>query len=156
MDLLLLQAEVRNLRKELTENIDRQNKSVHMQDKEANTTPPELPTPSVNLISSDASSAKAKEGTSGLTTSKVLVLGDSVTKGLNGGKMSTKEIHVHIISHSGATVKDINKAIKHQETRPKAAEEADIIIIHAGINNISNADKPADIKEEFREQQQQI
>jgi lysophospholipase L1-like esterase len=40
-------------------------------------------------------------------------------------------------------------AITDPRMQPKTITDADIVIIHAGINNISNADKPTDICEEF-------
>jgi lysophospholipase L1-like esterase len=63
--------------------------------------------------------------------------------------MSTDKVSVNIKSNQGSTVNDINNLITEQKTRPNTLESADIIIVHAGINNISNADKPSSICEDF-------
>jgi hypothetical protein len=72
-----------------------------------------------------------------------------VTKGLRKDKMSTNTTTVDIKSHRGATVKSMHAAITDPKMQPKTITDADIVIIYAGINNISNADKPTDICEEF-------
>jgi lysophospholipase L1-like esterase len=82
------------------------------------------------------------------TTKKyeVLILGDSVTKGLIRKKMSSQQVNVSIKSTSEATIQDINKIITHNKTQTK---EADIIVLHTGIKNISNANSPQSICEDF-------
>jgi hypothetical protein len=57
-------------------------------------------------------------------------------------------VNVTIKSTKEASIKDINKVITDNKSYQKMKKEADIVIVHTIINNISNAHTPQSICKE--------
>jgi lysophospholipase L1-like esterase len=155
-DMYFLQSEVKNFRKEqAAETIQQTDKLIQtIETTQAVATTKESSEnskiQSLAISTENKPSNSHRHSNTHHDTKQVLILGDSVTRGLRKDKMTTNSTTVQIKSHRGATVKKIHTAITDSETQPKTIKEADIIIIHAGINNISNADKPKDICEDYQ------
>ena len=62
---------------------------------------------------------------------KVIIVGDSMIKHLNGFRMSTKETRVQIAIFPGATTLDMTDHIK-----PIQRKRPDKLILHVGTNNL--------------------
>ena len=63
----------------------------------------------------------------------VIIIGDSMLNGINEEGLSDDRFQVKVKNHSGATTEDICDFIK-----PDVRKKPDIIIVHAGTNDITN------------------
>ena len=66
----------------------------------------------------------------------VIIIGDSMLNGINEESLSDDRFKVKVKNHSGATTEDICDFIK-----PEVRKKPDIIIVHAGTNDITNNTK---------------
>ena len=93
-------------------------------------------------------SSKSPEKETNTKKKSVYIIGDSVTKTLNSKRLSGDKYTVAIKTNPGALVKDITSKIKslRQDNR---FTTSDAIIVHAGINDISEAHAPIDIMGQY-------
>ena len=90
-----------------------------------------------NASSSELESLSNTSSNSKIESKKdVIIIGDSMLKGINEEGLSDDRYKVKVKNHSGATTEDICDFIK-LEVRKKP----DIIIVHAGTNGITNNTK---------------
>ena len=66
----------------------------------------------------------------------VIIIGDSMLNGINEEGLSDDRYKVKVKNHSGATTEDICDFIK-----PEVRKKPDIIMVHAGANDIKNTTK---------------
>ena len=79
---------------------------------------------------------------------KVLILGDSVTKVLSTTKLSQSKLDLAIRSQAGARIKTVESYVQSQKMN---ITNLDAVILHVGINNISEAELPETIVDHFRD-----
>ena len=84
-------------------------------------------------------------------TFRALILGDSVTRILSSRRMSDTDIKVKIKSHSGGRLQDIHNSITRMaETDDESICTVDVILIHAGTNNLSDGDSEESVTEQLQ------
>ena len=76
--------------------------------------------------------------------SKVIIAGDSMTKHLNGFKMSTAKTKVQVSTFAGCTTLDMKDHIN-----PILRKEPDKLIVHVGTNNLRGHETPTKCAEEI-------
>lgn len=79
----------------------------------------------------------------------ILIIGDSVTKVIDPVKFSGESLCAQIKSHPGAKVADIVGKIDTSSIKQDVLN-SDIVIVHAGINNISDAETCDTIVDQFK------
>jgi hypothetical protein len=65
--------------------------------------------------------------------------------------MSNSKVNVFIKSQGGARVKTIENTVTSMAQNGTLTQNTDAILIHVGINNISEADSPTSIADDFRD-----
>ena len=81
---------------------------------------------------------------------KVYILGDSVTRAIDPSRMSGERLYIKVKSHPGAKINYITRNISTSKNKQDLAKY-DMFIIHAGINNISNADNCISIIQDYEQ-----
>ena len=108
---------------------------------------PTKETNNVNLYEDHQQIPKDTENNNADSTnspSKVIIAGDSITKHLNGFKMSTAKTKVQVSTFPGCTTLDMKDHIN-----PILRKKPDKLIVHVGTNNLRGRETPAKCAEEI-------
>lgn len=76
------------------------------------------------------------------STPRVFIIGDSVTKRMRAIDFESDKFSLNLRSNPGATIKDASSKL---ESKTIDVSQSDLIIVHLGINNVSNGDSPSEL-----------
>lgn len=80
----------------------------------------------------------------------IFIVGDSMTKILSANKISDKDIKVQIKSHPGGRISTLKNSLQSANVA-NTVQSAKVIVIHAGTNNVADADSPNSISDQMKE-----
>lgn len=82
---------------------------------------------------------------------KMLILGDSVTGILDRKRLAGASMDVTIRTHSGARLKAIENSVLDAKQNTLNDNSYETVLVHCGINNVSDADGPQSITEDYKD-----